>query len=380
MPSPTSAVYVHVPFCRSLCAYCDFYSVTADSRDMAPLVEALVSEVNQRAGACELAVETIYVGGGTPTVLPAPLLGRLLGLLAGLPRGDGALEFTVEANPATVTPETAETLAHAGVNRVSIGAQSFDQGELRTLGRTHLPADVAETVAACRRVGIDNISLDLIFAIPGQTVASWRASLEAALALEPQHISCYSLTYEEGTRLTGLRNSGRVQPIDEETDTCLFELTIELLTGAGFEHYEISNFARPGARCRHNLTYWLCRPYLGIGPAAAGLLGNMRYKNVADVAGYVAAIQAGQLPMVEQERRSVDELAREAAMLGLRLIEGLDRNRFRADFGHDPLEFFPDAVRRNVERGLVTVSDRSVRLTRQGLLLADDVVADFLCC
>jgi oxygen-independent coproporphyrinogen-3 oxidase len=377
-PEPIGAVYAHVPFCRRLCAYCDFYSVVPGEGAIPPLVEALLREIGQHSGRPDLAVETIFVGGGTPTALPAHELRRLLDRLRALASPEGALEFTVEANPETVTPEIVQTLVTAGVNRVSLGAQSFDPADLALLERGHRPDQVTEAVTRCRVAGIARISLDLIFAVPGQTLASWLASLNAALALRTQHLSCYSLTFEPGTRLFERRRAGLVRPVDEDLDAAMAERTIDTLTAAGYVHYEISNFALPGYQCRHNLAYWHNQPYLGIGPAAAGLLDGVRYRNVADVAAYTAAVTAGHSPRSEEERRSPEQRARETAMLELRLIEGIDRRRFAQRYGHDPVELFAEPVRRHGARGLLEVTTRNLRLTRPGLLLADLVIADFL--
>lgn len=378
MSEPIRAVYVHIPFCRRLCGYCDFYSVVLDEAAVGPLVDALLRELDEFSNRQELSVETIFVGGGTPTTLPPDELSRVLARLRSLARRDAPLEFTVEANPATVSSQIADTLASHGVSRVSIGAQSFEPAELRVLERTHQPPQVAETVAACHQAGLAHVNLDLIFAIPGQTLESWQASLEAALALQPEHLSCYALTYEPGTCLFDQLQAGRLTQVDPDLDASMYERAIDTLTDAGYVHYEISNFARPGCECRHNLIYWHNQPYLGIGPSAAGLVDGVRYKNVADVAAYTQAILAGRCPRAEQERRSPEQRARETAMLGLRLIEGIDRRRFAQRYGHDPVTFFGEAVRQHGQRGLLEVSDERLRLTRAGLLLADTVIADFL--
>lgn len=377
-PEPVRAVYVHVPFCRRLCGYCDFYSVVPERAMVAPLVDALLRELDRHSGRSDLAVETIYVGGGTPTTLPPGELRRLLDRRRDLPASGAPLEFTVEANPETLTPETVHVLAAAGVGRLSVGAQSFDPADLAVLERGHRPEQVFEAVSACRQAGIGQINLDLIFAIPGQALESWRSSLRAAMALHPAHLSCYGLTFEPGTRLAERLEAGAISRVDEDLDAAMYELTIDELTAAGYGHYEISNFARPGCQCRHNLAYWHNQPYLGIGPAAAGLLDGVRYTNVANVAAYVAAIAEGCSPRVEEERRSDEQRARETAMLELRLTEGIDRHRFEHRFGHDPVEFFAEPVNRHGRRGLLEVTDRYLRLTRAGLLLANTVIADFL--
>lgn len=386
MSSLCPAVYVHVPFCRRRCGYCDFYSQVLDPSRVPALVDALLAEHDRYAGGCptdggvpgELPLETLYVGGGTPTVLPPGELDRLLRGLLSRRRPAPDAEITVEANPTTVTDEVASALAAAGVTRVSIGAQSFAVAELRTLDRDHQPQDVAGTVAACRRHGLRHISLDLIFGVPGQTPASWRATLHAALALEPEHISCYGLTYEPGTPLERRRQAGLVQALDPDVEATLYEMVMDVLPAAGLHQYEISNFARPGAECRHNLRYWRNEPVLGIGPAAAGYLDSVRYKNVADTEGYVRAIQSGGSPRAEVERLSPDRQAGETAMLALRLTAGIDRAAFRGRFGDDPAVRYAAVVAQHVADGLLTVDEQGIRLTRAGRLVADTVMADFV--
>lgn len=372
------ALYVHVPFCRTLCGYCDFYSVTAEPGRAGPLVDALIRELAELREKHELRSDTIFVGGGTPTVLPPDDLFRLLSRLRETVPAGEAPEFTVEANPTTVTPEIAEALASAGVNRVSIGAQSFEPAELRVLERNHQPPQVAETVEQCRRAGLKRISLDLIFAIPGQTLATWDASLRAAIALDPEHVSCYALTFEPGTRLFDQLERGEIERVDQDLDADMYECALDTLAGAGFEHYEISNFALPGRRCRHNLTYWRNEAYLGVGPSAAGFVEGVRYKNVADVDEYVRRISSGESPHADEEQRTPDERARESAMLELRMIEGIDRRRFSDRYGTDPVDFFREAVGLHASHNLLEITPTHLQLTRAGLLLADTVIADFL--
>lgn len=372
------ALYAHVPFCCRLCGYCDFYSVILDQAAVGPLVDAMLRELDTYHARYPLAIETIFVGGGTPTTLPARELRRLLAGLRQFAEPDTELEFTVEANPATITPRLADALASEGVNRISIGAQSFIPTELTVLERDHQPAQVSETVAACRQAGLTHVNLDLIFAIPGQTLESWNASLQAAITLQPEHLSCYSLTYEPGTRIFEQAQAGTFTRVDPNLDAAMYEQTIDTLKAAGYRHYEISNFAQPGCECRHNLTYWHNQPYLGIGPSAAGRVDSVRYKNLPDLAGYTNAVLSGRSPQIEQEHRSNEQLARETAMLELRLIQGIDRRQFKRRYGHDPVDFFAGAVCRHGERGLLQVTRTQVRLTRAGLLLADTVMADFL--
>ncbi|MBW7904114.1 MAG: radical SAM family heme chaperone HemW [Phycisphaerae bacterium] len=376
--SPTvRALYVHVPYCHTICGYCDFYSEVLDTRAAPRLVRALTAELRAQRSRCRLEPLTIFVGGGTPTTLAPDLLARLLAVLAEPPLG-AELEFTVEANPATVSPQVADALASAGVNRVSIGAQSFDPAELRVLERIHRPEQVAQTVRHARAAGIDNINLDLIFAVPGQSLDSWRRSLDAALELEPDHLSCYGLTFEPGTPLHEQMKGGRIRPADPELEADMYEATVATLAAAGLRQYEISNFARPGRECRHNLVYWHNEPYLGIGPSASGFVGGVRYKNVPDTAEYVRCLDEGRSPRAQQETLSPEQRARESVMLELRLVEGIDRRRFAQRFGHDPAELFGDQVRRHAELGLLEIGPATLRLTRRGMLVADSVITDFL--
>ncbi len=378
MTTPVRALYVHVPFCRTLCGYCDFYSTRFRSDRVAPLVDALLAELRRWSDARPLRFDTLFVGGGTPTTLPADELERLLAALAAFRDPAADVEFTVEANPATLTPARAAALARCGVNRVSLGAQSFEPRELRVLDRRHRPEQVAETVALCRAAGLTRLSLDLIFGVPGQTCESWARSLAAALALDPEHLSCYGLTYEEGTPLTARRDAGRLRPLDDDTEAEQYEYAMDALAAAGRPQYELSNYARPGRECRHNLRYWHNEPYLGLGPSAAGFIDEVRYKNVADTAAYVAAIRAGGSARVEEETLPPERRARETAMLELRLVAGIDRRRFAERYGADPADLFATAIARHTAAGLLEVDERGVRLTRTGRLLANRVMADFV--
>lgn len=379
-PEAIRSIYLHVPFCRALCGYCDFYKEVFDGQRVAPLVDALLRELDAYTAMLRVHAHTIFVGGGTPTTLPVSELTRVLRAMAACAAATqpDALEFTVEANPATVTPEVAAALRDCGVNRVSIGAQSFQPGELRILERTHHPPQVRQTVETCRAAAIHNINLDLIFAIPGQTLESWRNNLDEAVALRPDHISAYALTYEQGTRMTQQLDAGRIRRCDGDLEAEMYLATIDTLAAAGYQQYEISNFALPGRECRHNLAYWRNMPYLGIGPSAAGHVAGVRYKNVPDTAQYVRAVAAGRLPRVEEESLSPERRAREAAMLALRLNEGIHRKSFAAQYECAMDELFAPAIEKHQALGLLEADENTVRLTRAGLLVADSVIADFL--
>ncbi len=374
----TAGLYLHVPFCQTKCGYCDFFSV-AGVRDTGPLVERLTRELTNRMAQCPYDIRTVFGGGGTPTLLPVDQLRELLQAIGRVVTVGALDEFTVEANPATVDDEKAEALIEMGVNRVSLGAQSFIPAELATLERIHNPDDIPQSVALLRDHGIEQINLDLIFGIPGQSIDTWADSLRRALDLSPDHVACYNLTYEPGTRLTAMRDRGRITPSPEPLEVAQTEYTIETLAAAGFEHYEISNFARPGCRSQHNLNYWRNGPYVSVGPSAAGMVGNRRYKNIADVAGYVRMID--ELGHAEAEVETVDgeTLAHEMILMQMRLIEGLSIADFHQRTGADPIVLFDEVLDRLTAERLVTVGDTHIALTHQGRLVGDWVIGELAC-
>lgn len=369
-------LYVHVPFCETKCGYCDFYSIPLKDRDTSRLVAALIRELDTRLGALDRPIGTVFVGGGTPTLLPPDQLGQLLDAI-GCGADPAKLdEFTVEANPATVGFEIVEVLARAGVNRVSMGAQSFEVAELAALERLHSPDDIAPSVAALRDQGIAQLNLDLIFGIPGQTVESWERSLHRAIELEPDHIACYGLTYEPGTRLTAQRNVGRVIPCGENLEADMYLKTVDTLERAGYFQYEISNFAKPGCQSKHNLLYWRNEPYVGVGPSAAGCVANRRYKNVADLGAYIDAVERTGLAEAESETLTTEQLMTELILMQLRTVEGMSLTNFRKRTGIDPLTLFGDTVDHLVHQGLIRVTDTHLALTQPGFLVANAVMAE----
>ena len=404
-------LYVHIPFCETKCGYCDFFSVALKGRNPGPLVDRVCRELAWRLTGSYMSVRTVFVGGGTPTLLPDDLLARLLDTIAGLVSVERLEEFTVEANPATVDDAKARLLVEAGVTRVSMGAQSFNTAELATLERLHSPEDIAPSVATLRRNGIGQVNLDLIFGIPGQTMASWLDSLRRAIDLGPDHIACYGLTYEPATRLTAMRNAGRVTPCDEDVEAEMFVATVETLEAAGYRQYEISNYAKPGCESRHNLVYWRNEPYIGVGPSAAGCIPSepraecnpgapgarakvtpphrppsqggpqggsvsRRYKNVADVAGYVRMMDECGHAEVESETIEGETLMLEMILMQLRLNEGLSIGDCRVRTGVDPVVLFGDTLLRLVKQGLLTVTDARIALTHSGRLVANRVMEE----
>ncbi len=377
-PSRQFGIYLHIPFCFHKCHYCDFYSIVDTKDRQRVFAERLEQEIGAAREWFAQPVRSIFVGGGTPTLLAADLWRNLLKTLAdSLPLAPD-LEFTAEANPETVTAELAGVLAAGGVNRVSIGAQSFDPAHLKTLERQHEPANVARSMDRFRHAGIHDLNLDLIFGVPGQSLEAWRDDLESALALKPTHLSCYGLTYEPNTALTRRMTMGRVTPIDDSVEADMYEHTIARLGEAGYEHYEISAWARPGRRCRHNLLYWKNDDWWPFGPSASGHLNGLRWKNVPRLTEY---LDHGPLPRV-QEVEYVDPAARsgEALMMGLRLREGIPGDRLERILTEAPnvASSRRAAIDRLIERGSLEWRDGSLRLSDRGLLIADSVLVELI--
>lgn len=377
--SRPTGLYIHVPFCETKCGYCDFYSVAMKDRDPGPLVDRIVRELKQRTAGLSGRIQTIFIGGGTPTILPVGPLRQLLEAVSACVDRDQLEEYTVEANPATVDDDKACLLAGSGVTRVSMGAQSFFPAELETLERLHTPDDIAPSVATLRRNGIAQLNIDLIFGIPGQTIATWSESLRRAIELEPDHIACYGLTFEPGTRLTAMHHAGRLRSCDEDLEAEMFFQTIDVLHRAGYRQYETSNFARPGCECRHNLIYWRNQDYIGVGPSAAGCVDGRRYKNIADIAGYVRLIDERSYAEAESESIQGETLMLELLMMQLRLAEGLSTEDFKRRTGVDPRSLFAAALGPLVDRGMLRVSETHIALTRAGRLIADRVLRDLAC-
>lgn len=384
-------LYVHVPFCVRKCTYCDFLSASATPATQQRYVAALKREIEVMASRPELIGRpfvTLFVGGGTPTVLPPQDLADIVSLCLrsfnfdGAP--DAAPEVTVEANPGTITVAGLARLRAAGANRLSLGVQSFDRQLLGTLGRIHTPAGACAAVAAARAAGFDNVNLDLMFGLPGQSLAQWAATLDLAVDLAPEHISAYSLIVEAGTPLRDRIVGGQLDLPDEATEAEMYDVVIERLGHAGYRHYEISNFAKPGRQARHNLIYWHNEDYLGLGLGAWSYLprpggGRVRDADTRDLDAYCTALERGQLPprcdAEPPDRR--DEMV-ETVIMGLRLTDGLDLARFSQRFAVGLDDAFPGVRARLEAQGLVTIVDHHLRLTQRGLFVANLAFAAFV--
>ena len=359
-------LYIHIPFCLQICPYCSFYKDLAGPGKADPLVDAVIREAELFGSGC--APKTVFIGGGTPTALSVSQLERLF---QGLHRHldlSGAAEFTIEMNPATVTARKAELLRAHGVNRVSMGVQSWDQDLLKVLGRVHDAEQVRKSFAILRAAGYDNLNLDLIYGVPGQTLAQWEDSLCQTVALQPDHISAYCLTYEEDTEYFERLQRGEFRE-NTDQDAAFFERGVEFLSAAGYDQYEISNYAKPGRSCRHNLAYWEGADYLGLGPSAWSTLGDRRWQNAPDTAAYVRALQAGVRPISTEEVLPPEAREAEKIAFGLRMNAGIDPSKLAGNH---------DLVTNLREEGLLEDHGPRVRLTDRGRLLADEIAAQLI--
>jgi oxygen-independent coproporphyrinogen-3 oxidase len=358
-------LYVHVPFCARVCPYCAFHVHRGGIDEQRDFVAALKTEWQREREEFSLNLETIYFGGGTPSLLSAEFFSELA---AELPRPRSWFEFTLEVNPATVTDAKAAAWRAAGVNRISLGAQSFDAEMLTLLGRQHGPKDVAATCALLRSHGFDNLNIDLMFALPGQSLAGWETTLAAALACRPNHVSAYALTYEEDTPFFEKLQRGEWRQ-DEEREIAMFERTRAVLAADGLVDYEISNFARPGFESQHNLAYWRGADYLGLGPSACSTIGAWRWRNVPNTPGYVERIARGKSVREDLEEIDPATRARERIMFGLRMREGVERAEFtEAETRLSEL----------AQGGLAFEKSGRVYLTPRGQLVADSVAGMFV--
>jgi oxygen-independent coproporphyrinogen-3 oxidase len=371
----TAGIYVHLPFCPYICPYCDFAKWRVRDETARRYMEALSEEI---ASSPALTGATAYLGGGTPNAYPAADVAQIVGALRerfALP--DGA-EVTVEMNPDLALSAGLDLYRAAGVTRLSIGAQSFDATELRELGRRHSPDDVDRLVRAARTAGFDNVSLDLMFGVPAQTVESWRHSLAHAIELGVEHISTYGLTIEAGTPYARRYARDPAAFADDDLSADLYTLAMDALTAAGYEQYEISNFARPGFRSAHNENYWANGDYLGLGVGAASYLGGERRTNTRTLDAYVGAATAGLPIPAESERLVGMARAGEAAMLALRTDQGVDVRAFAERYAVDFLQMYGSVIAEMRSAGLLTATDTHVVLTRRGRLLANEACAAFI--
>ena len=374
----TLGIYVHIPFCLAKCSYCAFVSKVCDAAVQHSYVAALCGEITAAGGDFSVPVDTVFFGGGTPTVLGASKLATILQTLRGSFRLTDDTEISIEANPGTVDSASLEQLRQAGFNRLSLGVQSFDDTVLTVIGRIHRAEAAGAAVKQARAAGFDNISLDLMYGLPLQTVAGWGETLEQAVALAPDHISAYGLKLEEGTPLAEAVAAGRIPLPPEEDEETMYDWLNTYLPSQGFVRYEISNYAAVGRECRHNLKYWRYRPYRGFGVAAHSFDGRDRYSNTEDVAEYLGRQAAGISPEIFRETPDGPTAMAEFVFLALRTTGGLSEMEFAKRFDKNFSEYYAAPIRRLTQMRLLTQKNHSWCLTELGMKLGNQAFAEFL--
>ena len=371
---PTSA-YVHIPFCTQICFYCDFSKVFIKNQPVDDYLQALKAEF-EREEIRQL--RTLYIGGGTPTALSAPQLDVLLEFLTQNLDLSALEELTIEANPGDLTEDKIAVLANSPVNRVSLGVQTFDDQMLKKIGRSHQEKDIYETIGNLKKVGFDNISIDLIYALPQQTMEQVKVNVEKALGLDIPHMSLYSLILENHTVFMNRMRRGKLHLPQEDLEAEMFEYIIAELEKAGFEHYEISNFSKPGFESRHNLMYWDNAEYYGLGAGASGYVNGVRYRNRGPIQHYLKAIREEGHARLNEEFLKQKEMMEEEMFLGLRKKSGVSKQKFTDKFGVDFDQQYGAVVTELTEQGLLVPDKEIVRMTKKGLFLGDSVAEKFI--
>jgi len=374
-----TGIYVHIPFCIKKCPYCDFYSITDQSLKQ-PFIEALIREM-QMVSRPSLVCDTLYFGGGTPSVFKAKNIERIIENAYRLFNFLHDTEITIEVNPGTVKHEHLTEYKSVGINRINIGVQSFNDEFLDFLGRIHSSNDADLTIRGARKAGFDNIGIDLIYGIPGQTKKMWLSDLQSAIEFEPEHLSCYMLTYEKGTPLDRERRQGRFKPVADSLLAELFETTMEYLTAHGYVQYEISNFAKNASRIsRHNLKYWSFSPYLGFGPSAHSFIEPRRYWNCRSVKKYIENIKEGRVPIEEKELLSKEQRMMEMIYLGLRKTDGIDIDAIDENLGINFRQIFAEKIKQLEEDGYILPLQpkNHCALSRKGMLFLDSIAPMFM--
>jgi len=375
----TASLYLHIPFCHTRCHYCDFNTYAGMLPLREPYVRALLTEIALAGEMARHADETrrrsrtIFFGGGTPSLLTVKQITRLLESCRASFLLDEDAEISLEANPGTLNREQLQGLRAAGVNRLSMGAQSFDAELLHTLGRIHSPEEITQAVHFARQAGFTSLNLDFMFGLPDQTMRHWQETLDEALKLHPEHLSLYSLIIEEGTPFYTWTHEGRITPGDEDLCADMYEYAEERLRAEGYENYEISNWSLPGHQCRHNLTYWQNLPYIGMGAGAHSFFAGKRFSDVLDPQAYIRQLKAGQMPMAESEEVSQLQEMTETAFLSLRTAVGLHLPTFAARFGMTFAAFVGDRLKDVAKAGLLEDTGEWLRLSEHGRLLGNEV-------
>ena len=373
-------LYIHIPYCIHKCGYCDFNSHPIKQDEMNHYIDALVAEMKHYAKTYSNTniIRTIFLGGGTPTTLTVYQLERILKECVSEFTVASDAEITIEANPATIDIEQLKSIRQTGYNRISIGVQSFDKAELKLLDRAHGPEEIHSTVDRARKAGFDNLSLDLMFAVPNQSLSSWESNLNKALEKNPEHLSTYNLTIEQGTAFSKLQSNGKLIMPDDDHQLELYKRTIERLTKKGFHHYEISNFARRGKECKHNITYWENKNTLGLGAGASSYMNGTRFKNINLPAHYIRQVKEKKIAVEHSETLEPRQAMGETIMLGLRLLQGISIHQFEKRFQISFINLFRNIISSLKEKELVIIEKDYLRLSQKGLFWADSVTLEFI--
>jgi oxygen-independent coproporphyrinogen III oxidase len=377
--SKNIGIYIHIPFCVSKCYYCDFNSYV-DKQELIPsYFNVLEHEISYYSGKLQgYSVDSIFIGGGTPSSVDSFHIARVMECCHGSFNIDEKAEISIESNPGTLTCEKLSLYRGIGINRLSIGLQAWQNKHLKQLGRSHFREDFVENMELAGKAGFENINVDLIFAVPGQIMDDWIQTIAGVVELKPSHISCYSLKIEEGTVFGDMLEKGAINPADDELDRKMYWFAIDNLKWQGFEHYEISNFAKPGSRCAHNLKYWHAQEYLGLGAGAHSYLNGVRFENEYLPEKYIEAVQAKGCAAGNMREIGKKETMNEYMMLGIRLIEGIKSDSFRHRFGEDMFAVYEEEIDRLQKKGLIEAKAGSISLTAVGLDFANQVFMEFV--
>jgi oxygen-independent coproporphyrinogen-3 oxidase len=372
-----AGIYIHIPFCKTKCIYCDFYSIIT-LKFVDDYVDAVRKEVSiRKAELNDCEIKTIYIGGGTPSLLTISQIKSVVDCLKSEFDLSSLEEFTIEANPEDISFSYVKDLIDLGVNRISIGIQSFDDGDLKLINRRHNSSKAIEAVNIIKQAGITNISIDLIYGLPGQTIGKWIENLKTAVSLDVKHISAYNLSYEEGTKLSNMRKNGLIKECTDEECVAMYKSTLSALSAAGFEQYEISNYAKPGYHSIHNSNYWNETPYLGLGASAHSLTENVRKHNIIDIRQYIAILKDGEVPYeidLENWRDKYDDLI----MISLRTAVGINVKSIKQRFGDAVYNSFCNKAKKYIAQGYIRINGDNYTLTDDGVMVSDMIIRDLM--
>jgi oxygen-independent coproporphyrinogen-3 oxidase len=371
-----AGIYLHIPFCKTRCVYCDFYSITNEEL-INSFVDAICIELKNRKTEINEPAKTIYFGGGTPTRLNKQHFEKIFNSLDDHYNVETDAEITIEANPDDLSEKYINDLSSLPFNRISIGIQSFNDNELKFLSRRHSAKQAADAVNNCQKAEFKDISIDLMYGLPGQTMQIWKDNLKQACSLDIQHISAYHLIYEEKTRLYTLLRAGKVSPVNEDLSNEMFQTLIDTLTENHFIHYEISNFAKDGFYSRHNSSYWSGDPYIGVGPAAHSFDGDNRTWNIASLSKYISAVNTGNM-VRETEHLSLEQKYNEAILTGLRTMWGVDLNGLKTKFGNNLYQYCVNNAQKFIEENLLKIEDGNLKLTQKGIFISDGIMSELM--